>query len=256
MLQNPFLFSLTCFLFKVPFVSFLFFSFLFFSFLLEPYGLIHDTSNIDLSKNLSRASDAQVSRKAGPRRVYKWKNIEQPSYAFIAQESSESGWHSLGKNIIRCVLAQYHFLFSPKLVRIFHCTSVSRWVRTQGINQAPHLCILGVFWETPDWIPSWSPLWECCLCQQLCSGSIGFSLNISYDIPASGMTNSSEVVGLCEDLWPGPWLWLYLLRGDWKTEFNDETVNASFWPSVQTWTRQWYSMWWSKWKRGARTYSL
>ena len=73
---------------------------------------------------------------------------------FLAQESSESGWHSLGKNIIRCVLAQYHFLFSSKLVRIFHCTSVSRWVRTQGINQAPHLCILGVFWETPDWIPS------------------------------------------------------------------------------------------------------
>lgn len=177
-------------------------------------------------------------------------------YAFIAQESSESGWHSLGKNIIRCVLAQYHFLFSSKLVRIFHCTFVSRWVRTQGLNQAPHLCILGVFWETPDWIPSWSPLWECCLCQQLCSGSIGFSLNISYDIPASGMTNSSEVVGLCEDLWPGPWLWLYLLRGDWKTEFNDETVNASFWPSVQTWTRQWYSMWRSKSKRGARTYSL
>ena len=70
------------------FFSFLFFSFLFvsscffsfslfvffpvvFSFLLEPYGLIHDTSNIDLSKNLSRASDVQVSRKAGPRRVYK-----------------------------------------------------------------------------------------------------------------------------------------------------------------------------------------
>ena len=94
--------------FSFLFVSFLFFSFLFFSFLffsfrfflffflslfvffpvvfsflLEPYGLIHDTSNIDLSKNLSRASDAQVSRKAGPRRVYKWKNIEQPSYIYI-----------------------------------------------------------------------------------------------------------------------------------------------------------------------------
>ena len=74
--------------FSFLFFSFLFFSFLFvsscffsfslfvffpvvFSFLLEPYGQIHDTSNIDLSKNLSRASDAQVSRKAGPRRVYK-----------------------------------------------------------------------------------------------------------------------------------------------------------------------------------------
>ena len=71
----PFLFyfAFSFFSFLLVFFPFLYLSFfpVVFSFLLEPYGPIHDTSNIDLSKNLSRASDAQVSRKAGPRRVYK-----------------------------------------------------------------------------------------------------------------------------------------------------------------------------------------
>ena len=71
----PFLFYLafSFFSFLLVFFPFLYLSFfpVVFSFLLEPYGPIHDTSNIDLTKNLSRASDAQVSRKAGPRRVKK-----------------------------------------------------------------------------------------------------------------------------------------------------------------------------------------